>query len=402
MLDESASKPEKKQERTAVPKMRLSGNDDRGLTIAHVMPWSGIGGVEIATLRMTAATNGRFRNVAFCLADAHDLRERFEQSGVETIVYDPPTPSLRHGQHYYRQSRKLAQQLLACGADIVHFSDEKAAHHTSLAALLARKRMICHLRVSYPTLSWRQRLCLLPVDSFVFVSDEARRSFDMDLREDKVRVIYDSVAVPEQDRGETAARAREELGISEDTPVIGTVARVSAQKDYFTLADAAFEVLQEHPEALFLVVGDNSRVNLNLRHYGEVSARLKELGIEDRFMFTGHRDNVPTLIAAMDFCVLSTHREGFPLSILESMALGKPVIATNVGGIPEIVIDGVTGYLHVHQDSKGLAAAILRLLADRNATRQLGLSAREHVRKNFSSEQYVREITRAYCDVVKD
>ncbi len=385
-----------------MPKMRLSGNDDRGLTIAHVMPWSGIGGVEIATLRMTAATNGRFRNVAFCLADAHDLRERFEQSGVETIVYDPPTPSLRHGQHYYRQSRKLAQQLLACGADIVHFSDEKAAHHTSLAALLARKRMICHLRVSYPTLSWRQRLCLLPVDSFVFVSDEARRSFDMDLREDKVRVIYDSVAVPEQDRGETAARAREELGISEDTPVIGTVARVSAQKDYFTLADAAFEVLQEHPEALFLVVGDNSRVNLNLRHYGEVSARLKELGIEDRFMFTGHRDNVPTLIAAMDFCVLSTHREGFPLSILESMALGKPVIATNVGGIPEIVIDGVTGYLHVHQDSKGLAAAILRLLADRNATRQLGLSAREHVRKNFSSEQYVREITRAYCDVVKD
>lgn len=373
---------------------------NQGLTIAHIMPWSGIGGVEIATLRMTAATNGRFRNVAFCLSDAHDLRERFEQSGVETVVYDPPTPSVRHGRDYYRQSKKLAQQLRDCGADIVHFSDEKAANHTSLAALLAGKRMICHLRVSYPTLSWRQRLCLLPVASFIFVSDEARRSFDMELREDKVRVIYDAVAVPEQDRGETAARVRQELGISAETQVIGTVARVSAQKDYFTLADAAVEVLREHPEALFLVVGDNSRVDLNLRHYGEVSARLKELGIEDRFMFTGHRENVPELIAAMDFCVLSTHREGFPLSILESMALGKPVIATNVGGIPEIVLDGITGYLHTHQDSKGLAAAILRLLADRTATRELGLSARQYVRTHFSSDQYLREITRAYFDVV--
>lgn len=91
--------------------MKDDGQSGRKITVAHFMPWSGIGGVEIATLRMTDATRDRFRHVAFCLHDAVDLRTSFENSGIETIIYSPPEPSLRHGDRFYRESSAIARQL---------------------------------------------------------------------------------------------------------------------------------------------------------------------------------------------------------------------------------------------------------------------------------------------------
>ena len=379
----------------------MDGVLDPRPTVAHFMPWSGIGGVEIATLRMTDATKEKFRNVAFCLEDALELRARFESLGVETVVYAAPEPTLRHWTRYYIASQTVARQLRQIKADIVHFSDEKAAYHNSLAALLARTRNICHLRVTYAHLSLRQRLCLLPVHSFIFVSNEARESFPLALSNSKARVIYDAVDVPESDMSESGGRIRAQLNIPADCPLIGMVARVSAQKDYFTLAAAALIVLAKHPEARFLVVGDNSIVDLNRRHYAEVAEKLKELGIFDKFIFTGHRDKVPELISAMDICVLCTHREGFPLSILECMAMRKPVVATAVGGIPEIVQNGLNGYLHRHGDSKELAEILTSLLENRDKTRQMGLAACEHVRQHYALAKYVDEMSAAYTDVMR-
>jgi len=370
-------------------------------TVIHFMPWSGIGGVEIATLRMAQATQGLVRNVAFCLPDAHALRVAFNDIGVETETYAPPEPSIRRGFSYFHASRRLAHQMAKYHADIAHFSDEKAAYHNSLAALLAGMKRICHLRVSYAHLAFRNRLCLLPVQSFIFVSKEAMDSFAISLPDSKRRVVYDAVDMPEINVAAATSSVREELRISSESVVIGMLARVSAQKDYFTLAAAAVKVLQEFPAARFLVVGDNSLVELNRKHYAEVLARLNELGIADNFIFTGHRDDTQRLVAAMDFCVLSTHREGFPLSILESMALGKPVIATAVGGIPEIVSPGVTGYLHKHEDSDELAHWILQLIRSPDIVHRMGLAAKEHVRSQHSRQKYITEIQQAYADAMQ-
>jgi glycosyltransferase involved in cell wall biosynthesis len=380
--------------------MKRGGKSDQKLTIAHFMPWSGVGGVEIATLRMAELTSDRFRHVAFCLNDAVSLKDSFEKVGIETITYAPPEPSLRHGVRFYKESLSVARQIRQAGVDIVHFAEEKAAYHNSLAAFLAHARIVCHLRVSNPHLSLRQRLCLLPVQSFIFVSKEAKQSFSMSLPEGKARVIYDAVEVSTQDLTESSLEVRRELGVSTERALVGMVARVSPQKDYYTLAIAAKEVLSKYPNVRFLIVGDNSLVDLNRRHYSEVVQKLDELGIRDKFIFTGHRTDVSRLIAAMDICVLCTHREGFPLSILESMAMRKPVIATAVGGIPEIVIPDVTGYLHQHENSKELADAILSLLEDPEKTSRLGLTAYEHVRQNYSRQRFADEISGAYTDLV--
>jgi glycosyltransferase involved in cell wall biosynthesis len=371
------------------------------LTVAHFMPWSGMGGVEIATLRLVEATRGQFRHVAFCLPDAVAPRDAFERLGIETVTYTPPVPSLRHASRFYRESKAVARQIREVGADIVHFADEKAANHNSLAAFLAGVRMVCHLRVSNPHLDWRKRLCLLPVHRFIFVSKEAKQSFAVSVPDRKSRVIYDAVEVPAAEMPESAAVARRELGVPDGCVVVGMVARVSRQKDYFTLADAAVEILGKHPRTRFLVVGDNSLVELNRTHYAEVAARLNELCIADRFIFTGHRDDVPRLIAAMDICVLCTHREGFPLSILEAMAMGKPVVATNVGGIPEIVRPGATGYLHQHGNSKELAAAVLSLIDNPEEARRMGETAREDVRQNHSRQKFADEIAKTYLDMMR-
>lgn len=368
-------------------------------TVVHLMPWSGVGGVEIATIRMVQATRDHVRNVAFCLSDATAVRTAFEKVGVETEAYRPPEPSLRHSGAYYRASRLLADQIANYEADIAHFSDEKAAYHNSLATVLAGTKRICHLRVSFPTLELRQKLCLLPIQSFIFVSNEAMDTFAMSVPQAKKRVIYDAIDIPAIDVTATGTAARQELGIPAECTVVGMLARVSPQKDYMTLANAAVKVLERFPDTRFLVVGDNSLVDLNRQHYGAVAARLNELGIADRFTFTGHRDDAQRFVAAMNFCVLSTHREGFPLSILESMALAKPVIATSVGGIPEIVFPDINGYLCEHGDSDSLAEKIMYLVSDPASVKRLGNAARGHVASNYSKAKYVAEILRAYSDV---
>ena len=284
---------------------------------------------------------------------------------------------------------------------MVHFSETKAAYHNSLAALLVRSRMMCHVRNTYPDVSLREKLTLLPVHRFIFVSYEAKRDFGVAVPDKKSRVIYDAIEIPAMDMAASNAAVRRELGIPSECTVVGMVARVNPQKDYFTLASAAAEVLRKHPGTRFLVVGDNSFVDLNRRHYEEVVNRLNELGIADKFVFTGHRNDVSRLIAAMDISVLSTHREGFGLCIAESMAMRKPVVATAVGGLLEVVEHDVTGYLHQHGNSKELADAIIRLIDDPERANQLGLAGCEHVRQNYSGEKFVDEISKAYSDLMR-
>ena len=381
--------------------MKSDGESRRKVTIAHFMPWSGMGGVEVATLRMIEVTRAQYRNVVFCLPDAFTLRDLLEKSGITTISYTPPEPSLRRFGKYLKESRVVARQIREAGVDIVHFADDKAAYHNSLATVLARSRTVCHIRSSNPKFSLRHKLCLFPVQNFIFVSKESKDVFAISLPEHRARVIYDAVEIPSGDINADKEMVRREFKIPSNCTVVGMVARVAPVKDYFTLATAAAEVVSKHPDTRFLIVGDNSLVDLNRNHYEKVLQKLNELGIADKFIFTGHRDDVIRLTAAMDICVLSTTREGFPLSVLEAMAMRKPVVATAVGGIPEIVEPGVTGYLHQRGNSRELADAISSLIENSDEANRIGQTAYEHVRERYSRQTFFDEISKAYSDVMR-
>jgi glycosyltransferase involved in cell wall biosynthesis len=149
--------------------------------------------------------------------------------------------------------------------------------------------------------------------------------------------------------------------------------------------------LREVPDAYLLIVGEGSRRDA-------LEQRASANRVAHRVVFTGRRDDVPAVTAALDVAVLPSHREAQGLSILEAMALSRPVVASDVGGIPEMIEDGVTGLLVPHDQPEALAAAIVRLLTDHALADTLARAAHDLVHDRFCIELMVRSVEEIYAE----
>jgi glycosyltransferase involved in cell wall biosynthesis len=174
-----------------------------------------------------------------------------------------------------------------------------------------------------------------------------------------------------------------------DSPVIGNVARLAPQKGHRTLINAAPLVLEHHRGARFVVVGDGE-----LR--GELEAATRALGVDERFTFTGTRDDVPELLRTFDVFAFPSLFEGLCLAVIEAQAAGVPVVATPVGGIRETVVSGETGVLVPTQDARALAHGILKLLSEPMHARSLAQEAQRRVNDRFGQETMVRRTLELY------
>ena len=186
---------------------------------------------------------------------------------------------------------------------------------------------------------------------------------------------------------------RRELGVDPDTYLIGTVGRLSPVKGHASLLRAARLVLHKQPRARFLIVGD-----------GPLSAELKAMAVDLRIAgaccFAGHRTDVHDLLAAMDVFVLPSLSEGIPMALLEAMALGTPVVASAVGGVPEVVSNRVNGLLVYSGDERALANACAALTSDRDLAGRLSANGRRTVGEAFSQARSGEALTRVYKDIV--
>jgi glycosyltransferase involved in cell wall biosynthesis len=188
------------------------------------------------------------------------------------------------------------------------------------------------------------------------------------------------------------AQKRQELGLPLEAPVIGTIGRLTQQKGYDLLLEAMVVLLAEMPEARLLLVGD-----------GELASDLKtlagRLGIAGAVCFAGPRQDVESLLAAMDLFASSSLWEGLPTVILESMAAGVPVVATDVSGTRELVGDGVTGLLVPPGDAQALARAIRQVLRDGALAGVLVQGARRRV-EDFSIAGVAKQHVAVYRDII--
>jgi glycosyltransferase involved in cell wall biosynthesis len=366
-------------------------------TIAHVLPYPAVGGTEHATLRIAKSVDpSRYASIAFRLPEADQVEALFTDAGVPCTIYEPAVPSYGHARRYLQTSAAMAREFKRHRVDLVHCADLLAAHHAALAGWLARLPVLCHVRNRFEVISWRDRSFLWPVRRFVFVSRNTWQHFGLRVPPARGVVVYDGIdGSPAALDADEAAGVRRELGIAPDSPLIGMVARVAPQKDYTTLAKAAARVLADYPGARFLVVGDNS-TDANRDHYTRVRTLLGECGVSDAFVFTGQRRDVPRILGALDVFVLSTHQEGLPLVILEAMSHGKPIVATEVDGIPEMVTHEETGLLFGHEDDRQLAVHILDLLRDRAKAERLGSAGRRLVKTRFSAERFAAGMNEVY------
>jgi len=188
---------------------------------------------------------------------------------------------------------------------------------------------------------------------------------------------------------------RKELRIPAHSPIIGSVAVLRPEKALEVLIEAAEIVVSQRADAKVLIVGSGPEDE-------KLLSLIESLGLGKVVLLTGERSDIPDLVSAIDIAVCCSDREGSPLSVMEYMAAGKPVVATNVGGLPEMVEDGVNGLLVEKRDAKALADAILRLIADENLRERLGAAGKELQAKEFSLDAMVERTEALYEELVKD
>lgn len=249
--------------------------------------------------------------------------------------------------------------------------------------------IICSERTMAMESEWRYRLnrwTIGLVDRVTAVSANVRHFCisHIGLPAEKLIVIYNGIELLEKPLA-SRQEVRAELALPPDTLAIGAVGRLDLVKGVNFLVQALSQVDGGH----LAVIGDGTE-------RAALEALADSLGMADRVHWAGHRRDVPRLLPAFDLFVQPSLHEGLPNTVLEAMAAGLPVIATAVGGTPEVVLDGVTGLLVPPRDPHALAEAITRLLDLPDLRRRMGQAGRKRVERHFSIEETVRQTEALY------
>lgn len=232
----------------------------------------------------------------------------------------------------------------------------------------------------------------LLTDKIICCAQEMRKSLTQieHISPDKIEVIFNAINEKELIPQKTKDQMKKELGIDKDSVVIGTVGTLSLAKAQDMLLRAFAEIARDFvDQAVLLVVGDGPRKS-------ELQEYARELGIARKVLFTGSRLDIADLLNAMDMFVLSSKKEGLPITLLEAMYMGVPCIVPRIGGIPEVIADGKNGYLFAFADAADLSRKMQTVLKSREAAQAVAEAAREKVRIDFLSQRYARQLEKLH------
>jgi len=307
-----------------------------------------------------------------------------------------------YGPRAIRECLRLASYLKRQRMDIVHAYNFYANVFALPAARLAQVPVVLgSIRDTGENLTARQRavnkmVCRL-ADRVIVNAEAIKRTLVAEgYRPERITVIPNGILCPPL--GSIPDRAlHREFGLSTNDVLIGVVSRIARGKGLEYFLDAAPAVAARIPTAKFLIIGDNA---FNPDYREELKKQTVELGLQDRVIFTGFRLDVPNILSSLAVSVLPSLNEGLSNSLLESMAAAVPVVATNVGGNPEVVTDGEAGFLVPPRNAAALADAICRVLCTPNLRNTLGQAGRQRVLKYFSNERMIQNVERLYGDLL--
>jgi glycosyltransferase involved in cell wall biosynthesis len=312
-----------------------------------------------------------------------------------------------------RQQLRLAAFVRRSGAEIVHTYNFYANVFAVPAARLAGAPVVvASIRDTGAYVTPLQRrvqraVCRL-ADGILVNADAVKQWLvGQGFRPGRIRVIRNGVDLGRFERPAVrSGRLRADLGLPADAPIVAVFCRLHHLKGLEYFLDAAAVLALRDARPRFLIVGDrfagkNGGVIRETFYQRELEARARRLGIGDRVVFTGFRLDVPDLLAEIAVSVLPSLSEGLPNTVLEAMAAGVPVVATRVGGSPEIVEEGRTGLLVPPRDAAALAEAVGRLLTDPALAAALSGEARRRLATRFSLQAMARETERFYLELLE-
>ena len=365
-------------------------------TVVHFVDSSAFGGNEQALLHLLAGLDRRrWRSVLLHHAEPGlaPLLEGARRLNVKTKI----VPKLWRMRTIAGLPRFLHQLRLECPAVFhAHLNWLLSCKYGLLAAALSRVPAIIATAQQFMEPPWgrtvnlQQRLFEKSLDRYIAVSGAVAQQLCQTFRvpPHKVQVIHNSIPSSGFD-GPANQALRSALSRGTDHPILLTVARLDLQKGHTYL----FKAIRQFPDAIFVMAGDGPARTV-------LETQAHDLGIDNRVIFLGHRKDIPDLLASCDVFVLPSVYEGLPLSVLEAMAAGKPVVATAVGGTPEAVVEGETGFLVPPGDPAALATAIQRLLSNPSLAQKMGAVGRVRVRQEFSSATMVQRVTQTYEELL--
>jgi len=332
------------------------------------------------------------------------LTEKCQAAGVPTLETVRFSKGFRP-MDFINDVKTLRRFMVTHGTEILHTHGSQDTWSGCTAASLCRKRPLV-VRTRHNTFPVKYTLVnrMLHrrwIDWLVVVSDSVVERYSRFIeagivKADRITTIHSSLQVerfdPDVMDGQTA---RDELGLSKDTPVLVVSARLASEKGHKFLLDAMPTILKAHPDAVLILAGEGNQESA-------LREQVTRLGIEGNVRFLGFRSDVPSIIASADVCVLpSIDCDASSAAIKEAMAMRKPVVATRIGGAPEIIDDGVTGVIVPPADSDALAMTISRLLADPQQRLEVGNAAREEVIEHYTEARLAEETAKVYEAVIE-
>jgi len=358
-------------------------------TILHTESSVGWGGQEIRVYSELVHLRERgYRMLLVCHPES-ELALRAERAGLEVwcLPFRRPIDP--------RLTRQVHNLLTRERVELVNTHSSVDSWVVSLAARTARVPVVRtrHLSVPLKKDPFSRLVYWTLCDRIVTTGEAIRQRFLQELRLNPAKVISIPSGVdlrqfsPEQVDGK---RVRHELGLEAATPLVGVVAVLRSWKGHRLFLESVPPILQQVPQARFLIVGDGPQ-RANIRRW------IQEMGLAEAVMMLGHREDIPEVFAALDVVIsASSGAEGVPQALLQALAMERPVVATDVGAVAEIIRDGETGVLVSSGDHRALADGVLRLLREKDTAIGLGRQGRRLVQKEYGLETMLDQLEVLY------
>ena len=357
-------------------------------TILHTEASRGLGGQEIRILAESCwlLAHGWAALVA-CQPESPLLAEARAASV-------PVVPVKMRGAHDLPAFLALRRLMKERGVGLVHTHSSVDSWLGALAAKSLRLPVVRSRHVSIRILP--RRALVYRLADRVITSGEAVREIVVGagIPRERVLSIPPGVDTARFHAGVSGKAVRDELGIGAGRPLVGLVANIRGSKGHNVFLDAAREILTRRPDVRFVIVGDGVG-------YDEVRGRVRDMGLEPSVTLTGFRRDIPEVMAALDVLVLPSIRsEATSQVIPQALSVGTPVVASMVGGSPELVRDGETGRLVPPGDPRALAEAILELVNDPERARRLARAGQRLARDRWSIDASMARTARVYTELL--